>query len=94
MTPNQFEQVWGLFEENTWEKFKILAYDDVGILSLLEDSLEYSGMDGIVTIKDIRRVSYGKQGRDFVNKWVRVDYVGRNGPATVFTGATVAGAVS
>lgn len=79
-----FTSVWYLPDENTWRNFNILAFRDVGRLITYEDSLEFQGKKGTVLIKNIRRVTFGKQGRDFVNNWVRIEYGDALKPATAF----------
>jgi hypothetical protein len=39
-----------------------------------ENSIEFHGSKGPVVITDIKRVTFGKQGRDFVNNWVKIEY--------------------
>jgi len=51
-----------------------LAYHDIGTLTVRGDSLLFNGGAGDVEIWDIRKISYGKQGRDFINNWVRIEY--------------------
>jgi hypothetical protein len=58
----------------------MLAFRDSGKLIVYEDSLEFTGKKGQVKISDIKRVTIGKQGRDFVNNWVKVEY-GTDGKA-------------
>ena len=52
----------------------LLAFRDAGKLIVGEDSLEFHGKKEKVVITNVRRISYGKQGRDFVNNWVRIEY--------------------
>lgn len=52
----------------------ILAFRDTGTLAVSEDSLEFNGKKEKVQITNIGRISYGKQGRDFVNNWVKIEY--------------------
>ena len=53
---------------------KLLVMRDSGTLVVSGDSLVFNGKKEGVNIKNIRRISYGKQGRDFVNNWVKVEY--------------------
>lgn len=53
---------------------KLLAFSDVGTLVVGENYLEFKGKKENVHIANIRRISYGKQGRDFVNNWVKIEY--------------------
>ncbi len=68
-----FKNVWYLPDENTWSDLNLLAYRDTGILIVRDGSLEFQGAKGRVVITSIRRVSFGKQGRDFVNNWVKIE---------------------
>jgi len=52
----------------------LLAYQDVGKLTVSDSHLEFKGDQQTIVIDRIRRVSYGKQGRDFINNWVKVEY--------------------
>ena len=60
----------------------LLAMRDSGTLVVKDDSLEFTGKKETVYITDIQRISYGKQGRDFVNNWVKIDY--QNGKTACF----------
>lgn len=74
MTRVIFDNVWYLPDENRWRDMNMLAMRDYGSLFVNEESLEFQGGNEKVKITDIKKVSYGKQGRDFINNWVRVDY--------------------
>jgi hypothetical protein len=82
MVTQTFNNVWYLPDENTWEEFNLMAYRDVGRLIIGEDSLEFQGKKERIVITGVRRVSYGKQGRDFINNWAKIEY---GDPATVST---------
>ena len=69
-----FDSVWYLPHENTWRDFNILAYRDKGKLTVSENSIEFHGSKETVVITEIKRVTFGKQGRDFVNNWVKIEY--------------------
>jgi hypothetical protein len=75
-----FNNVWYLPSENIWQNFNTLAFRDSGRLIIHENSLEFNGNKGQVMITDIRRVTIGLQGRDFINNWVKVEY-GADGKA-------------
>lgn len=68
-----FSNVW-YSSQKRWYDLHLLAYKDVGRLTINEKSMEFKGRTQNLMLDDIRRVSFGKQGRDFVNNWVRVDY--------------------
>lgn len=67
-----FDNIWYLPSENTWKDFQLLAYRDIGTLTLDAESITFVGLGNMIRITDIEEVTYGKQGRDFINNWVRV----------------------
>ena len=70
-----FQPVWYRPFQNKWEGPDFfVAMRDSGKLVIEHDKLIYSGKMGEIVISDIHRVSYGRQGRDWVNKWVRIAY--------------------
>jgi len=73
MAAQTFDTVWYLPNENRWRDLNLLAYRDVGRLTVHENSIEFNGRREAVVVTDVRRVSYGKQGRDFVNNWVKIE---------------------
>jgi hypothetical protein len=75
-----FANVW-YSPRKTWHDLHLIAYRDIGKLTIKERSMEFEGRSQKLILDDIRRVSFGKQGRDFVNNWVRVDY-GDDGPTS------------
>ena len=74
MTIKVFSKVWYLPEENKWRDMKLLAFRDTGTLIVHEHSLEFQSKKDTVEITDVTRISYGRQGRDFVNNWVKIEY--------------------
>jgi hypothetical protein len=74
MATQTFDHVWYLPDENRWRNMNLLAFRDSGKLIVGEDSLEFRGKKETVIITNVRGILYGKQGRDFVNKWVRIEY--------------------
>jgi len=74
MATQTFDNVWYLPDENRWRDMNLLAFKDAGKLIVGEDSLEFRGKKEKVVIANVRHISYGKQGRDFVNNWVRIEY--------------------
>ncbi|MEM9885464.1 MAG: hypothetical protein AAF849_06195 [Bacteroidota bacterium] len=66
--------VWFLPAENTWKDFNLMAMKDEGTLYLKEDELIFDGSKYKVSVKDIVTISYGKQGRDFINNWIKIEY--------------------
>ena len=74
MVETRFSKVWYLPEENRWRNMNLLAMCDAGSLVVREDSLEFTGRKESLRITDVKRISFGKQGRDFINNWIKVEY--------------------
>ena len=83
MADATFDKVWFLPRERRWGELN-LAYEDIGRLTVRADSLEFQGRKGTLVITHIRRVSCGKQGRDFINDWVKVEYGDGPSPSIAF----------
>lgn len=65
---------WYLPSENTWEDFQIMAMKDIGTLTIDADSIFFEGGKSNLLINQLHSISYGKQGRDFINNWVKIEY--------------------
>jgi len=63
---------------------QLLAFRDRGKLIVRGNSVEFQGKKENVVITGIKRVSYGKQGRDFINNWVRIEYAQAGSTSTAF----------
>jgi hypothetical protein len=74
MAVQTFANIWYLPHENRWRDMNLLAFSDIGTLIVGKNSLEFKGKRENVHITNIRQISYGKQGRDFVNNWVKIEY--------------------
>lgn len=72
--PHVFNEVWYFPRAKKWYDLNLLAFHDIGVLTVLDGALEFKGNKGTVLISNIRRVSYGMYGRDFINHWVKVEY--------------------
>jgi hypothetical protein len=75
VSDNTFQSVWHRSAEKGL--FELLAFNDSGTLVVRDNRMEFTGKEQFV-IDKVLNVSYGKQGTDFVNKWVRIDY--QDGP--------------
>jgi hypothetical protein len=84
MEPLVFDRAYYLSRENTWLRFRLLAYEDVGKLTIGENSVLFESSKRTIAIVRIQKVSYGKQGRDFVNNWVKIEYLDGDKPAIAF----------
>ena len=73
-----FKKVWYLPAENKWEDKNLLAMRDTGTVELTGNSIVFRSKKGQINITGISSVTYGKQGRDFVNNWVKVEYMNGN----------------
>jgi len=72
------ENIWYLPSSNTWKNFQIMAMKDIGTLTLHSGVITFNGKNTNLIIGDIVSVSYGKQGRDFINNWVKLDFYNKN----------------
>jgi hypothetical protein len=79
-----FDTVWYLPHENRWRDLNILAYRDTGKLTVEENSIKFNGGKETVVIANVQRVTFGKQGRDFVNNWVKIEYGDSATPSVAF----------
>ncbi len=79
-----FDDVWYLPEENKWRDLNLLAYKDTGKLTFGNNAIEFKGSKETVVVTNIRRVTLGKQGRDFVNNWVKIEYGDNASPSVAF----------
>jgi hypothetical protein len=68
------DNIWYLPSENTWKDFQIMAMKDTGRLQLHTNYISFKGRSTTLEIKDIISLSYCKQGRDFINNWVKIEY--------------------
>ena len=80
----QFENVWYRPDESRWRDMELVAYRDSGRLVVRADALEFHGKAGRVVVAGVRGVALVKQGRDFINDWVRIEYGEAGRPATAF----------
>jgi hypothetical protein len=71
MSDKTFHSVW--HRSGTKGLFELLAFKDSGTLVVRDNRIEFTGKNRLV-IDKVLTLSYGKQGTDFVNNWVRIDY--------------------
>ncbi len=74
MAEKEFKNVWYLSRELTWDDMSFFPYKRSATIRIKGGCIEVICGDELVKIYDINQVSMGKQGRDFVNDWVRIDY--------------------
>jgi hypothetical protein len=87
-----FPLVWFRYSESTWTDFELLAWQDKGTLEVRTGELEFRGEKYAFVIRDVTQISMGRQGRDFVNFWVRVDHMdGLNPLVGYFVDGSAAG---
>ena len=84
MAARSFDGIWYLPDESRWGDGNLLAFRDVGRLIVSDDSIEFQGKKQRVLITGIKRISFGKQGRDFINDWVKIEYEAEQKAATAF----------
>jgi hypothetical protein len=78
--PTTFRNVWFLPGENTWRRWSLFAYEDIGILTVGDGHIEFVGRRRHVSISSIDELKFGTQGRDFINNWVHIE----SGDQTVY----------
>ena len=79
MMKSKFENIWYLPSANTWKDFQYLAMKDIGVLTIETNCITFIGNNTRLVINRLFSISYGKQGRDFINNWVKVEFYGING---------------
>ena len=81
-----FDPVFYLPHENKDLYLNILAGRQTGRLTVGEKSIQFSSGNGTVVIMmtNILRVTFGKQGSDFVNDWIRIEYGDQASPSVAF----------
>jgi hypothetical protein len=81
MPDKTFSCVW--YRSSKKVGFELPAYQDSGTLVVGANRIEFVGTNRLV-IEKIVGLSYGKQGIDFVNNWVRIDYEDRGEAKAAF----------
>ena len=61
-----------------------MAYKDSGRLVVRAGGLEFHGRRGIVRVANARSIVLTKQGRDYINDWVKIEYGDPARPSTAF----------
>ena len=74
MTTQTLSNVWFRPNELRWNNRTSVAFVDRGYLVLAPGSIEFVGRQCRVSISNVESVALGKQGIDFVNQWVQVEY--------------------
>jgi hypothetical protein len=86
MAETRFDKVWYLPEKNRWRDMNLLAMRDAGTLVVNGDCLDFKGKKEAVHITEVKAIAFGKQGRDFVNNWVQIEY--QDGKTAFFADGT------
>src|SRR5215472_2538516 len=84
MATQRFNTVWYLPQENRDRYLNILAGRVTGKLTVGANAIQFSGGTANVVITNILRVTFGKQGSDFINDWVKVEYGQSANPSVAF----------
>jgi hypothetical protein len=71
-----FENVCYLAAEKTWRNSGLEGWDDRGRLTVTSEGAVFQGVGPRIRMRKIARVRVTTQGRDLVNRWVRVDSAG------------------
>jgi len=74
--------VWYRSKKKSWHDFHVVSWEDVGRLVLSEEGIDFFGTRATVTIRHVKSVSYGRQGRDFTKNWVHIEYTEDTIPKT------------
>ena len=75
MLSQRFAKVWYRSKPLGVGEITLKAMEDSGSLTAEPGSIRFDGKKkGTIEIRDIKRVSAATAGRDFVNKWVTVEY--------------------
>lgn len=69
-----FEGVWFRSKRKGLWPISILAYEDIGRLTIWPGMARFHGSKGIVWIEHGRSIRVGRQGVDLVNTWVQVEH--------------------
>lgn len=72
------QNTWYLPSENNWKDFQMMAMKDIGILTVNKNGITFKGEKLNLMINQLHSISYGKQGRDFINNWVKIEYYDLN----------------
>lgn len=72
MSDQIFSKVWYRSDEK--RPWNLLAFQDAGTLTIGKDHVEFKGRKQTIHIADIQRISYGRQGADWVHNWVTIEY--------------------
>jgi hypothetical protein len=82
-TTKTFRNIWYRSKEKKlWNILPLIAYEDVGSLTITGNSLVFDGRKNRISITNVRRLSFGKLGIDLYNMWVKVEYDGPSGPSS------------
>lgn len=89
MSEEEFKNVWYLPKEITWEDKRVFPIKHSGTLKLKGDCIEFICNNELIKITNIKHISFGKQGRDFINNWVKIEY--QDGKTAFFADGNSAG---
>jgi len=84
MDAQVFHKVWYMSKPRAGWFEKLLAYDDIGALTVTEGALHYQGRDWNFAVTNITGLTFGYYGIDFVNTWLCVEYLEAGRPITVW----------
>ena len=74
MSEEEFKNVWYLAKEITWQDKSLFPYKRSATLKLKDNCIDVICNDELIKITNIKHISIGKRGRDFINNWVKIDY--------------------
>lgn len=84
MVTQRFNTVWYLPRANENRFLNILAGRVTGTLTVEANSIQFSIGNDALLITNILRITFGKQGSDFINDWVKIEYGQSASPSVAF----------
>ncbi len=77
----KLNEVWYRSAKKSWINLFSFSMQDIGILTIGDNAIYFNGPKNAIMINkaNIKMVSYGKQGTDFTNFWVKIEYVDSEG---------------
>ena len=76
------ENIWYLPSANTWKDFQMMAMKGIGTLTISLGLISFNGRNTNLIIDNPVSISDGKQGRDFINNWVKIEFYNKSNELT------------
>jgi hypothetical protein len=72
--------------DNVWHRREVprasmsaLDKTEVGTLRIGNGQIDFDSGNRSISVKMITNISYGRQGNDFVNRWIKIDFKSDDG---------------